>query len=171
MTAVVEIDNVSKTIKGTDKYLLKKDGIMMKVISYLVVLLVGTFLVTGCSIDMSTSKTDEFATKAEAMGNKFMDAEDTFESFEEKDSITAEDQELVAEVVLGLLKAIEEFKQDSSFVGKMAKKVASEKIDEKESILQEVLDKAANGTMEKADIQDLVEVLEADFDLSALRKE
>jgi DUF1009 family protein len=144
---------------------------MMKVISYLVVLLVGAFLVTGCSIDMSTSKTDEFASKAEAMGYKFIDAQDTFESFEEKESYTTEDQQLVVEVVGELLKAVEEFKQeDSSFVGNIAKKLASEEINEKEAILQDVYDKALNGTMEKADGHDLVDVLAADFEISVFGK-
>lgn len=135
---------------------------------YLILLMLsGGILLTGCSVDLDTNSTqsERLSSEAEELAAQVELARGEISPLQDKEILTQKDIALIIENIDDVMKKIYEFEEEeTSFVVKMAQKVAVKELKKKEEILSTIQEKAIKGDLIKEDIRLLVSELSPDFE-------
>lgn len=143
---------------------MKKIGMMM--------LLMVLFL-TGCSveIDMSTSKSEGFASMAEDLSHVFIHAKKSLEPLGKNKELSTKEQEQIVTRIDSLIEEIEAFRdEDAPFLAKLPKKMALKALNNKEKVLLRIKEKAEKQEAEPTDVQELIETISDDYEINIFKK-
>jgi outer membrane murein-binding lipoprotein Lpp len=138
----------------------------------LLIMMLGGFLLAGCSVelDTSTSKSEQLAEDADDLSEAFSIVKQELKSLQKKKTLTAKDQELVAQQLKGLIKQINDFtKEDGSFLTDLPRKATKKVMDKKEKVLAEMLKKAEKGKLKPKDIDMLDDELSDDIEFKLFK--
>ena len=143
----------------------------MKKMMVLAFLLVG-FLLTGCSVDLVSSKEGTLRTKiekfedsSEALADEFDAALLEIERLEEKKKLTSQDQKQIVTIVDDLSAVLDEFKEEDAPMLNWLKDYSVEKVMERVDILIDIREKAQNGNATIEDVRIMKEALREDYEI------
>lgn len=135
---------------------------------YLILLMLsGGILLTGCSVDldMNSTQSERLSSEAEELAAQVELARADISPLQDKEILTKKEVLLIVEKIDDVMKKIYEFEEEeTSFVVKMAQKLAVKELKKKEEILSSIQEKAINGTLAKDDVRLLVSELSPDFE-------
>jgi outer membrane murein-binding lipoprotein Lpp len=143
----------------------------MKMNKMMIATIMVGFLLTGCSVEDLTSKSEKFASQAEAFGEKLVGVKETFETLENKKTLSREDQKLIVSELETLSEELDLFeKKEAPLVAKAAKKLALKELNKREKELNRIKEKAQKGEAEASDVEEIVELLSDDFGIREIVK-
>ncbi|MHC0037770.1 hypothetical protein [Pseudoneobacillus sp. C159] len=138
----------------------------------LLIMMLGGFLLTGCSIDIdtSTSKSERLATEAEGLAEAFSIVKKELKPLKKKTTLSAKDQDKVAQQLDGLIQQMNDFtEKDGSFFIDLTKKAMKKVMDKKEKVFVKMLQKAEKGELENKDIDTLMRELSDDIEIKLFK--
>lgn len=155
----------------TNKKFKVKDAIGMKKL-IIFIFMMGTFLLTGCSVEIDTnsSQSDKLASEADELADKVDEVKLDLKPLESKKELTRNDMQIVDEKIGEVLEKYYEFEEEeTSYFVKMVQKVVINELHKKEEVLLSIQEKAGNGELENSDISILVNELSEDVEFSVFK--
>jgi outer membrane murein-binding lipoprotein Lpp len=144
---------------------------VMKMNKMMIATVMAGFLLTGCSVEDLTSKSEKFASQAEALGEKIVDVKETFESLENRKTLSQKDQQLIVSELEALSDGLDLFeKEDAPLLAKAMKKMAVKELTKREKTLNRIKEKAQKGEAGKDDVEEVLALLSDDFGIREIVK-
>jgi hypothetical protein len=129
------------------------------------------FLLTGCSAQNFSSKSENFVSEAEIFGQTIVEVKDSLKPLENKPTLTQKDQALIVSQIESLIEEMNDFKEaEAPLLAIAAKKIALKELNKREKELNSMKEKAKNGRAEVEDVEKILHLLSDDFKISMFEK-